>query len=403
MRTLLWLLVVAGCSNGSVDDTGPADVDTDTDSDSDSDSDTDTDEPGTDEDRDGWTVEEGDCDDSDVWVNPGWDERPNDDRDNDCDGRTDEVFAGVIALRVDNAAGGTSLIRVIDPLGDVTETWDLSGGQGAALRAYWFDERLDRTGWLGTNYWPPAVFSVDTVGTATQIWSLEEDTSMGDEEQEWFANGLWGIASHPDGYAVASTGNRLLRIDDEGNASVLAEWPALGADHELFVAAVAANPLEGTVGLFGYFGGYGTWSPEDGYSLVRAEDPFAPSGGVYDAHSDERGHFYTLGWRVDGSDARVGIFRWKPTTRRFVLKGTWKDSTGADIAFRPVAFGIESERGDFYVTANGGWKRTVWRVFGGADSYASVLYPDPEALLETPPPEDEFRFFRALAIVWDAD
>ncbi|MBW2252993.1 MAG: putative metal-binding motif-containing protein [Deltaproteobacteria bacterium] len=402
MHTLLWLLVVAGCTPGSDDDTSPADVDTDVDADTDSDTDTDTDEPGTDDDRDGWTVEEGDCDDNDVWVNPGWDERPNDDRDNDCDGRIDEVFAGVIALRVDSAQGGTSLIRRIDSLGDLTQTWDLTGGPGAAMGAYWFDERLDRNGWLATNYAPPSVFWVDPAGTASQLWSAEEEPTI---EPERFANGLWGIASHPDGYAVASAGDMLLRVDDDGSASIVAEWPAFEEDgsHDLFASAIAANPLDGTVGLFGYYGGYATWSPEDGYALVRAEDPMAPTGGNYDAHSDEKGRFYTLGWQWDGSEATVGIFRWNPDTERFVLKGAWKDSTGDDIDFSPVAFGIDAEGGDFYVTANGGWKRTVWRVFGGADSYASVLYPDPETLGQTPPPEDEFRFFRALAVVWDED
>jgi len=408
MRTLLWLLVVTACGPGTDPDTDvDTDADTDADTDTDTDADTDTDEPGTDNDRDGWTVEEGDCDDDDVWVNPGWDERPNDDRDNDCDGRIDEVFAGVIALRVDTREQGTSLIHTIDSLGDVTGAWDLAGGPAAAMSAYWFDERLDRTGWLATNNgWfstdkaPPAVFSVDRAGTATRLWSLAEDPTI---DEEWFPFGLWGVASHPDGYAVASTGGRLLRIDDDGTVSVLAQWPSLEEDgsHDLFASAVAASPLDGTVGLFGYYGGYATWNPEDGYTLVQAEDPMAPVGGSYDAHSDEKGRFYVLGWRLDGSEAKVGIFRWNPDTGRFVLKGAWKDSTGADIAYNPVAFGIDTEGGDFYVSANGGWQRTVWRVFGG-DDYASVLYRVPTTP-EQVTSQDEFLFFHALAIVWDAD
>ena len=42
---------------------------------------TETTDPGTDEDMDGWSVENGDCDDNNVWVNPGWPEDITDDID----------------------------------------------------------------------------------------------------------------------------------------------------------------------------------------------------------------------------------------------------------------------------------------------------------------------------------
>ena len=45
---------------------------------------------GTDEDRDGWCAEEGDCDDSNEWVNPGREEDTEDQIDNDCDGTAHE-------------------------------------------------------------------------------------------------------------------------------------------------------------------------------------------------------------------------------------------------------------------------------------------------------------------------
>ena len=49
-----------------------------------------TEETGTDEDGDGFTVEDGDCDDTSPWINPARDEEPADGVDNDCDGRIDE-------------------------------------------------------------------------------------------------------------------------------------------------------------------------------------------------------------------------------------------------------------------------------------------------------------------------
>ena len=50
---------------------------------------------GTDEDGDGFSVEDGDCDDTSPWINPARDEEPNDGVDNDCDGKIDEKWSGV--------------------------------------------------------------------------------------------------------------------------------------------------------------------------------------------------------------------------------------------------------------------------------------------------------------------
>ena len=71
---LLALVPLAGCwpyiSDPSSGTTGTAgDADTDTDG-----GDTDTGSQGTDADGDGFTVEEGDCDDNDIGVNPGREE-----------------------------------------------------------------------------------------------------------------------------------------------------------------------------------------------------------------------------------------------------------------------------------------------------------------------------------------
>ena len=83
----------------------PAVLDTaETDTDSvDTSSDTEE-EIGTDEDGDGFTVEEGDCDDTDPWTNPARSEEAGDGIDNDCDGRVDEKWSG-ITVSLLNSAG----------------------------------------------------------------------------------------------------------------------------------------------------------------------------------------------------------------------------------------------------------------------------------------------------------
>ncbi len=50
-------------------------------------------DPATDDDNDGYSVEEGDCDDGDPGINPGVSSDGCDGQDNDCDGQVDEDFA----------------------------------------------------------------------------------------------------------------------------------------------------------------------------------------------------------------------------------------------------------------------------------------------------------------------
>ncbi len=79
MRALLpfFLLALQACDKGETGgtDTGPSTVDSDSATPS-----------GTDEDGDGWTVEDGDCDDSDPDINPGADDPGFDGIDQDCSG-----------------------------------------------------------------------------------------------------------------------------------------------------------------------------------------------------------------------------------------------------------------------------------------------------------------------------
>ena len=69
-----------------------ADSNTGDDTEEDTDTDTDTEEPIEDYDGDGWTEDEGDCDDNDANINPGVPDNNNDGIDQDCDGIPDDEW-----------------------------------------------------------------------------------------------------------------------------------------------------------------------------------------------------------------------------------------------------------------------------------------------------------------------
>jgi len=116
-------LVLVACPVDPPTETGDPGTDTEVDtSESDTDDpDTDTELNATDEDRDGWTIENGDCDDDDVFVNPAWEERANADKDNDCDGRIDESFDRFVVFEV-RPGDDPPLARQrsVDVLGDIS-------------------------------------------------------------------------------------------------------------------------------------------------------------------------------------------------------------------------------------------------------------------------------------------
>ncbi len=132
--------------------------------------------PAQDVDHDGFTAAEGDCDDSDASVHPGAAELC-DNLDNDCDGVVDEgcqqqPFCG------DGACNGTETCATCAADCGVCGTWYLSGYDctgGDSSRGDWDDV-------VGPNQWVFAWFSVPEVGncyvsqiSAGGIWGIDED------------------------------------------------------------------------------------------------------------------------------------------------------------------------------------------------------------------------------------
>ena len=404
MRSVL-LVLFAACS-GSKPTTNVPEADTDADADADADADTDV-PSGTDDDGDGWTVEDGDCDDADIWINPGWLEQSNDDKDNDCDGRTDEEFAGVWTLQVNTAGAETSKWQRIDPLGDLKETVDT----GVPLGIGWMEEKPDHSGYYGWDESGPTLYEIGLDGSVTELATLP---ATDDPAWELAPFVLWNVAAHPDGYALVSGANQLIRVNPDGSWEVVATWNAFAEEetdtgiavvHDIAVTALATNPLTGTVAMWGYLGGFAEWHPDTGFKLIIPEDIEAdPMGTFTYGQSDERGNLYALGTMFDSDGVgTIGIYKWNGTNH--VLKGPWVSTDGSSLSsYTPRSFGIMSEVAsgapDFYVTANGGWYRTVWRVVS-SDGYATQLWTN--ELGDPPDTAEANRSFWPLSVLWASD
>lgn len=364
MRTLAMLLLGACSINGaSFQDPKPDDTaDTDTDTDSGS-VDTDTDDTAdTDGDRDddGYTPEQGDCDDADVRVSPARPEDDNDDKDNDCDGRVDEAFAGV-TVAYPNFAGDSELL-VIDRIGRVDDTVRLSDD----CLPIWVDHAgPDHTtaGWV-INNGQAAVSYVAPDGTCTDLADFSETDY-----------GVWGVATGPDGTMYAVTWDSLVSVALDGTVTVLATWTVDfdTPNVELIASGVAVDQATGTVGLFDYVGGFATWRADTGLQIHLAPDLenvslTTYSGTHLDGARDD-------GWYMPAFDANTGAFgmyRFDMTTNAWVSEEAWS----VDAQWSPFMLALDGETGDGYVTATGGWYRTVWRVVNGSGAAYDLYMTD---------------------------
>jgi hypothetical protein len=324
------------------------------------DTDTDTEPTGTDADGDGWTVEDGDCDDSSVWVNPSWPEDTHDDIDNDCDGLVDEAFTGVTVVEYDWDAGAAWL-HDVDPLGNLDRTVPLSPAVAPSW-ALWMKPSLIPGVWVANDSLGVHLID-DTTGVVTELLDLEEiewPKGIGDF-------GAFGVETHPGGYYLISTINALVQVNPDGTWDVVAQWVVdLHGDpsHEVAPVDLAIDPKTHEVGLFGIGGGYATWSENDGFVLHKRDDLFYGSPYAWVAGSSNEGGHFALA--TDVYTGENGVFAWQDGDVTALL--AWPNAD-----FTPVSFGMESESGDAYAVANGGWYRTVWRLYADGSGGAQLF------------------------------
>lgn len=314
------------------------------------DSEPDTADTDGDLDDDGWTPEEGDCDDDNVRVNPGRDEVVGDRFDNDCDGRVDEEFHGV-AVAWDNSAGASAIVTV-DLFGDVESELELSPD----CYPLWIAP-LPGGRWV-INNGQAAVALVEADGTCTDIADFSETDF-----------GVWGIATDAAGTIYATTVDKLYRIGEDGSLTELAAWAVDFEDpaaHEAAITGLAVDAATGEVGMFDYFGGFATWSEAGGLDLRLKGDWEAPALVGFAGAAQDGGRYYYLAG--DTGTGEYGIYGFNPDTDAWELRDGW-----TDLGYSPNLMAIDSGTGDAYITANGGWYATIWRVVAGT-GYAADLY-----------------------------
>jgi hypothetical protein len=365
MRLLLPLILLA-CSGPSTTpvETGDGDADTDTDADSDADTDTDTD---TDEDGDGWSVEEGDCDDGDIWVNPAWDEDTSDDKDNDCDGRIDETFAGVLVIDADASGAENTTLQLIDIVGDLVSSTVTT----AKFYPEWIDDEVDLRSWVAWDRYTLGLYHFDATGDVQRYVDLSE-YDWGEDGPAW----LTGVAAHPDGYYLVAGSDRLLKMHKDGTweEAVRTTCDLMTPEVELCPTAIATDRRTGRTAVFGKYGGYGIWTEEGGIEVKLPANIDPWSSTFMDAKYREGGGLFALGANVEGEgDAAqlfYGIYKYNEPDDVIVRRNDWPNND-----FVPTGFASEGETGAWYIAANGGWCTMAWRTTPDFD-YTGLLWPD---------------------------
>ena len=375
---------------------------------------------GTDDDGDGFTVENGDCDDTDWMINPAMDEEPGDGADNDCDGRIDEKWAGVTVAHV--SPDGPSSIEQIDVIGDIemvltldqpcTPPANLATSGGETLCEDGEDNDLDGLpdcydidcmddpvcftepvpgfidnaiggGWVVSDNFT-SLSVIDESGACTRLAEFSVDPLMPDEPP--LNPYLLGVVTHPSGYYVAARIDELVRIDPDGTVSQLASWsadPAPDEDgnfsYDMTVWSISLDILTGEVGLVGRYGGFGTWSEESGLEIHKRANPEEWDGQILNcgASKDGSGGWYSIVNDSNGDSptyGEVSIRRFNWNTLNWEVRITWTDELGGAQEYAaPFGITVNGDNGDYYVTASVASVYTVWRV-READELITDLY-----------------------------
>ena len=348
LRTSVLLLLVVGCEDvnsgfgvGVKDgppETGNGGIDTSL---------TDSADTGDDQDKDGVTSADGDCDDSDPRVSPARSEAPSDDKENDCDGKTDEAFAALSVAWVESSGAGH--ILVLDSIGRVAD--DVSTGACVPF----FVDHVVRDGAQLADEW----IINDSLAALARVSADGSCTLLADfSDTEVYEFPPYGVTVTPDGTMYVVLADQLVSVADDGTVTPLASW---NAEEEFYALGLSNDPATGTVGIFDVYGGLAVYHPDSGFAFLHKPDFAAPELSTLSGARGDDGAWYVPATSAAG----VGVFRFDEAKEAWSLQDEWDDDDWA-----PFMMGVDAsdpDRPDFYITATAGAYQTVWRVAHGTN------------------------------------
>ena len=356
---------------------------------------------GVDNDGDGFSVEDGDCNDDDFRVNPAWPEEPDDGIDNDCDGRVDESWKGFVVAT--QRGGARSSLLLLDTVGreeseitlpaDVVP-WSVSAGIDGdhwVVSYPYFAEVAagvspiaeglvlslsDAVPW----YQPSTLLSVNRGGTASEVarfgdadydacFALPESAwgdCFGELDPRYYFYGplLRGVLALPDGRIALLLPGELLLRDTDGSTTSLGTWPWNMADEatpfEMYGNALAYDPLHRQIAVAGLLGGFATWSESEGFMMRARVDLGAGFNPDAIFISSGLGYVPGVGFSTVSSlfsTGELAVRQFNLETGRWADVGSWTDGL-----ITPLGLDVDESTGDLYVTAKGGEARAVFRV-----------------------------------------
>jgi Putative metal-binding motif len=322
-------------------------------------------------DGDGFTVEDGDCDDEDIGANPAREEETGDGVDNDCDGRVDEEWKGMTVAE-QRASGRSALVR-LDSVGreeeeiilpEDTVPYDIDHGVdgGYVITATPLFINIS-AGLPSFEYEAASLIEVDEGGTATTLATFEDEAYA--EKFYWYGPLLTGVATHPDGWYAVSTPGALYRVDPDGTQTELASWAwdiTDDATFELYALDLAVDLQTGEIGIMDLLGGFATWSEAGGLSIHKKAD-LSDGWENWDAklgmgltHMGGEGYYGLVG---DFTSGEYALYTFDRGAGDWTTTMDW-----ANDLLLPIALCVNTDEGDLYATAKGGDHRTIWRLRG---------------------------------------
>jgi hypothetical protein len=320
---------------------------------------------GTDADGDGFTIEDGDCDDTSPWINPARDEEAGDGVDNDCDGRIDEKWSGVTISLVKQ--GETSSLLRLNQIGNVESELSLSND----CTPTYLDNDLSTGGYV-ISHANTALATVSPTGECQVLVDYSEDEINTE---------LLGVLALPSGDFVASRGNELIQVSSSGAVTSLSTWDAnptteagdTNPNFQLYVWSIARDLVSGEIALFGLFGGFATWHSETGLVVHRSIDPETWDGRyAYAGAAKDGGGWFSLLYESETSE--ISIAQFDQTTSDWQTRILWSDADqSAQQYAMPQGITINGDNGDYYVTADVATYSSVFRI-READEFIDDLY-----------------------------